>query len=468
MAATLLLLLLLPLLLLAPASGSILATELMHLVSPPGGPSPASVALGPGAGAAPGATALLAQRLSPPIGLRAFDAAAAPLWSLYPPGADASTLLQVAACAACSGAVDAVLLQYTEESAAGANCTLRGVSAAGGSVAWSVVLPECAAAPSGGGGGGGGSAQGAQHVALAPAGDLAAAQLLLGGACVLLALEAPTGRELWRAPCQGGGLGVAFSGSGQWLLSTSGAAAVVHAGATGAPRGGAGCPLDWRAPPALSPAGDYLVATAPGEVWVCAWSQAAGAYGAPARARLAAWGQQQWLPAATAVLQEGPGGRVLAGTLFAAAPRLAAGRMFALDLACAAASAGAAPCAVVDALLSSDAGNATAPGSGGGGQGSIVAAGGYWFAGLRAGDGGGTLPTEFLFAPAGTGAPYGTPVWFWDGMGSVAAVGARLVESTPDHDLVHVLAGGPLSSSGGGGGGGGGGHVYWHSIEISK
>ena len=153
------------------------------------------------------------------------------------------------------------------------------------------------------------------------------------------------------------------------------------------------------------------------------------------------------------------GGRELAGTLFAASLSLNAGRMFAIDLGAAVASA---PSTVVDALLN-DFRNSTTP-SPGGGLGRIVAAGGYWFVGVLAGDNGGTLPTEFLFEPGTPGNPYGTPVWFWDGMGSVTTIDARLVESTPEYDLVHVLAGGTLFNEGDGFGG----HVYWHAIMNSK
>jgi hypothetical protein len=439
------------LLLLAPSTSSILATELMHLVTGDAtGASPSAVALGPSGPP----TALVAQHLHPPIGLRAFAATAAPLWSILPPDASGSTLLQLAACPRCSGAVDSVALQY--DSAAGApqaNCTLRGLSAAAGTLAWTVVLPACAAAAAVGAG-----APAPQHVALAPDGGTLAAQLQLQGACVLLALEAPTGRELWRAPCSGGGgLGVAFSASGQWVLSSSAAAAVVHAAATGAQRGAGGCPLGSLTPPALSSEGDYIVTPAQGAVWVCRWLQGAGAYGPPVSVALEAWGQGPWLPGDTAVLEVG--GRVLAGTVFAATQQLTMGRMFAFDVGCALANA-TAPCAVVDALLS-DFRNSTVRGAG---LGSIVAVGGYWFVGVEAGDNGGTLPTEFLFEPAATGQPWGTPVWFFDGMGSVTSIAARLVESTPQYDLLHVLAGGSLQS----GGGGGGGHVYWHSINISK
>ena len=93
-----------------------------------------------------------------------------------------------------------------------------------------------------------------------------------------------------------------------------------------------------------------------------------------------------------------------------------------------------------------------------------MGAGSYWFVGTLAGDNGGTIPTEFLFKPGETGAPYGTPVWFFDGVGSVTSIDARLMESTPDQDVVHVIAAGTAFP----GGDGYGGQVYWHEITNSK
>jgi hypothetical protein len=177
---------------------------------------------------------------------------------------------------------------------------------------------------------------------------------------------------------------------------------------------------------------------------------------------LDAWGQQLWLPSDTAVIEDA-GGRVLAGTVFAASEQLNMGRMFAFDVGAAATAAGGSPSssfAVVDALIN-DLRNTSGSG---GGLGSIVGAGPYWFVGMLAGDNGGTLPTELLFIPGATGQPYGTPVWFFDGAGSVTTVDARLVESNAERDVIHVLAGGTASN----GGTGYGGQVYWHSITSSK
>jgi hypothetical protein len=442
-----------------PSLASILAEQLLYLQT--GEASPSSVACGSSASSLP--TALIAQWHDAPIGLRAYNASAAPLWSFYPGDTDSDTLYQVYGCSACASgaAVDAAVLRYSSAAATPqSNCTLFGLSstAARWAPAWTKFLPSCAAGtPSGGGIGP------AHHAALAPSGGTLAAQLLLNGECTLLALDAATGTELWRAPCRGGGLGVSFSADGRWVLATSSpsssaaAHVFVFSAATGAQRGGSGCPLGWDSPPALSPAAEYIITPAQNAVWVCVWSEEKGLYGDPLSVNLEAWGEEYWFPSDTAVIEAG--GRVLAGTVFAASQQLNVGRMFAFDVGAAAASGGSAASTVVDALLN-DFRNTT---SHGGGLGSIVGAGPYWFVGMLSG-GDGALPTEFLFIPGGTGAPWGTPVWFNDGAGSVTSIDARLVESNADFDVVHVLAGGTASS----GGDGCGGQVYWHSISNSK
>lgn len=445
-------------------SGSILARELMHLAVglTSQGPSPTSVAL---TSSPTSPQALVAQALNAPMGVRGFDTSAAPLWSFFPPGTDSSALFQVSSCTNCTiapGEMDTVIFQWEEGAASQSNCTFWGVSSSSSpGFVWSVVLPSCTATA-------GSPAINPKFTALSPDGSTIAAQLVLGGTCFLLALEGPTGKERWRVPCQGvgGGLGMAFSANGQWVLSASGGTAFVYAAGTGVQRGTMGCPVGWNTTlPALSSAGDYIVSPTRNAVWVCTWSS--GVYSNPISVPLDAWGQDAWVPSSTAMLESG--GRVMAGSIFAGGDLLNFGRMFALDVGAAVAGGGGAtPCAVVDALLNDfgkEGKNAALP-SYGWGQGTIVpvVGGGYWFVGMLGGDNGGTLPTEFLFVPAGTGSPWGTPVWFWDGMGSVTSIDARIVESDEDGDTMHVLAGGPL----GNGGIGGGGHVYWHEISNSK
>lgn len=436
------------------------------------GPMPCSASLAAHAGATNPPTATISQYLNEPIGVQAFSVsggADAPVWSYWPESVDMDLTWETAGSAApiVAGAADTVVLQYSNElfTRENANCTLFGVATSSNasspgafSPLWTVRIASCAPSY---------QPQNDDYgqirsVAVTADGATVVAVLVIGGAETLLAWSLATGAQRFSAPMRGSSYGVQLTRDSQWILNvvddgSGGRSAFVYSAATGAQRGaGAGCRMDWNAPPAISDDGGFIAVADQNGMGICAWSAAQNAYGAALNVDIPSRGQVYWFPFDAAFLSPSSGGHFAAFT-YAGGDYSEIGRLYAVDAD--AVVAGSTDYIVLDSLLDS------MPASKDVAWALVRSVGDYWAVGTTGGTANATLPTEYLFAPGTVAAPsLDAPLWKFTGGGSVNNIDAALISSTASADVIHILAAGP----GNVGPDGNGGQAYWHELTIQK
>lgn len=287
----------------AAAAAAVKETLLMYYETgaPGSGAMPCSLALAKHASGPP--TATVAQYLNDPIGVQAFSAAAgadSPLWSFWPESTDMDLSWQLAgsAAAAAPGAVDTVVVQYSNEqfTSEDANCTLWGVSTAPNATVfsplWTATVPHCdVSLPVGANYGQ------VRSIAITADGATVVASLFLSGSQqVLMGWELASGKQLFFVPTAGFSYGVELSADGKWAVVAAddgrgGRTAFVYSTATGVQRGDTGCIMAWNAPPALSADGAVIASGDQNGMILCAWDEGQNAYGAFVRVAMPSRGE---------------------------------------------------------------------------------------------------------------------------------------------------------------------------------
>ena len=363
-----------------------------------------------------------------------------------------------------AGGVDTVVMQYSNElfTREDANCTLWGVSTGPAATAWRPLwtarVAHCAPTF---------QPQNDDYgqwrsIAVTADGSTLVASLVAGGAEVLMAWALATGKQLFSEPTAGGSYGVYLSANSKWALVASdsgnnGRSAYVYSTATGKQRGASGCRMSWNSPPALSDDGAVIATTDQNGLWLCAWDEASGAYGAPVSVALPGRGQTYWFPVDTSLLTVGAS--TYAAATFAGGDYSNFGRFYAVDAG--AVLSGATDYIVTDALLDSNKDSKAVA------WGLLRKAGSYWVVGTTGGISNATAPTEYLFAPGTTDAPsVDAPLWTFTGAGAVNNLDAALVSAAGGTQVLQVLAGGPGNT--GDGPDGNGGEVYWHQLTVTQ
>jgi hypothetical protein len=365
-----------------------------------------------------------------------------------------------------AGAADSVVMQYSSElfKSEVANCTLWGVSTGPAATSfaplWTVRVPgPCAPTFN-------------PHVdtygqwrslAITGDGSTLLASLVVDSAQVFMGVSMASGATLFSVPTPATSYGIYLSGNSQWALVVSddgngGRNAFAYSTKTGKRRGSGGCRLDWNVPPAISDDGAIIATPGQNGMFLCAWDEGAGAYGAPVSVDIPGRGQTYWFPMELSLLTVG--NATYAGSTYAGGSYSNVGRFYAVD--CAAVLGGAPNYIVLDSLLDNNiAVNSALAWA------LVRKAGDFWVVGSTGGTSNATSPTEFLFAPGTTDAPsVDTPLWKFFGGGAVSNLDAALVASTPTSQTLQILAGGPGNT--GDGPDGNGGEVYWHQLTVTQ
>ena len=367
---------------------------------------------------------------------------------------------------AAAGAADTVVMQYSNElfKYENASCILYGVSTAPNASAWAPLWRVAVPGPCSPTFNPHNDAYGQwRSIAVTANGATLVASLVASSAQVLLGVSMATGAQLFSVPTPATAYGVYLSANGKWALVASddgsgGRAAYVYSTATGAQRGATGCRLGWNVPPALSDDGALIATPDQNGMWLCAWDEAAGSYGAAVSVDIPARGQQYWFPLELSLLTVGSS--TFAAATYAGGSYSTTGRFYAVDAA--AVLSGQPSYIVTDCILDNNAASNSALA-----WSLLRKAGSYWVVGTTGGIQNATSPTEYLFAPGSTDAPsVDAPLWTFTGAGAVNNLDAALVTSSPGRQTLQVLAGGPGNT--GDGADGNGGEVYWHQLTVSQ
>jgi hypothetical protein len=431
------------------------------------GPAPCSASLSAHAGDA-NPTAVVAQYLNDPIGVRAFNSSSganSPIWELWPETVDMDTTWQSVGSLAPVplGNVDTVLMQYSNQlfSSASAPCIFWGMSTAGPGASatplWTHSEPDCTP---------GTSSHTADYGAnldltMTRDGRTTVAVIFVDNTVTLIGLDTASGDVLYRIPISGGTYGVATSGNSQYVLSSSdsvsgGRKALVFDSRTGTQRGAKGCESPWDIPPAISFDGAFVLTGDQNGLWLCTWDSSANAYSSPFTIDIPALGQTYWFPLQTAILNTTVGGVMKnygGATFFDGDYR--EGRFYAVDLD--AVVAGSLSYIVIDHIQDITTSVVSFA--------LVETAGPYFVTGSNGGNGNGTQPNLFLYEAGTPDAPAMTSLWNATTAGLVNNL-ATLVTSTSATGIdIHVLVAsfGETAS----GSSGNGGNALWLELNVA-